>query len=409
MGNRLDQTLRGTSIPVAGLTAQTMISPAQTVTLPQPSSVPGSARLHAFDNLRAFAMLLGVGLHALIPFVTDPAAEAWPIRNPERHPIFDLIVGVIHSFRMQLFFLIAGFFARLLLDRRGPKEFLRNRGVRIAIPFLLGMVTLVPLVGWQIGYQGSTWPTIHLWFLQYLLLYYAVALGLAWLKRFMPQAGHSSRVSPLLVRSPRSLPLWVLLTFLLMWWWPVWDETNYGRGQSFWPHPAILTHYCLFFACGWMLHRHQAAVPSFRNSAGFNMVFAWVAIAIWAVGMKMEQFQPGSLSGWLKALSYLGGSAMSWFFSFALLGYFLRWFDRGSPVGRYLADASYWMYLAHLPLIIALQQWLIPMEFSLWTKALLINLIAFAVLFASYHLLVKPTMIGRILNGPRIGRIQSSA
>lgn len=203
--------------------------------------------------------------------------------------------------------------------------------------------------------------------------------------------------------------MWTGITFALMWWWPVWDEQRFGRGMSFWPHPAILAYYGLFFACGWLLHRHQDGIAWFRKRAGLNMGLGWVAIAAWAVSIKMEQAAPGSVGAGLRAISWVGGSAMSWLFSFALLGYFLRWFDRGSAVGRYLADASYWMYLAHLPLVIGLQQWLIPGELSMWMKALLINLIAFAGLIASYQLLVRGTFIGRVLNGPRVGRTQSSA
>ena len=366
-----------------------------------------TGRVHAFDNLRAFAMLLGIALHALIPFVTDPAAEMWPILNERRHPVFDAIVGVTHSFRMQLFFLIAGFFARLLAERRGWRAFYRNRVQRIGVPFVGGMATLVPLVCWQAGLEVGNWPTIHLWFLQYLIIYYAVSWGAVWIAGKIGARG--ANWGRRLAGSNWSVVVWTGITFALMWRWPVWDEERFGRGQYFWPHPAILAYYGLFFACGWLVHRHQRGIEWFRARAGVNMALGWASIAVWAVSIKMEQAAPGSVGTGLRVLSWVGGSAMSWLFSFSLLGYFLRWFDKGSAVGRYLADASYWMYLAHLPLIIGLQQWLIPGELSMWVKAGLINLIAFAVLIASYQFLVRGTFMGRLLNGPRAGRTQSSA
>src|SRR5688500_985371 len=106
-------------------------------------------RLHALDNLRALAMLLGVVLHAVIPFVTEPAADVWPARNVEKGQGFDLIAGLIHCWRMQLFFLLAGFFGRLVHERYGAGGFVKQRPVRIGLPFAVGMLTLAPLVRWQ--------------------------------------------------------------------------------------------------------------------------------------------------------------------------------------------------------------------------------------------------------------------
>ncbi|MBC7983191.1 MAG: hypothetical protein H7Y02_04975, partial [Candidatus Obscuribacterales bacterium] len=71
---------------------------------------------------------------------------------------------------------------------------------------------------------------------------------------------------------------------------------------------------------------------------------------------------------------------------------------------RYLADASYWMYIMHLPLVVALQalmmQW--PLHWSI--KYALILSITFALLLLSYHYWVRPTYIGEVLNGRRYPR-----
>ena len=40
----------------------------------------------------------------------------------------------------------------------------------------------------------------------------------------------------------------------------------------------------------------------------------------------------------------------TWTWTFAIIGLALRFLSNHSPVRRYIADSSYWLYLIHLPL-----------------------------------------------------------
>src|SRR3712207_5022683 len=90
-----------------------------------------SERLHALDGIRAFALLLGIVLHSALSFLPGLDLKLWPISDVQKNGALYLVVFVIHIFRMSAFFLVAGFFARLLLYRRGVREFWRNRIARI--------------------------------------------------------------------------------------------------------------------------------------------------------------------------------------------------------------------------------------------------------------------------------------
>jgi peptidoglycan/LPS O-acetylase OafA/YrhL len=87
--------------------------------------------------------------------------------------------------------------------------------------------------------------------------------------------------------------------------------------------------------------------------------------------------------------------------SLGLIGLFHRWFSQSGASVAWLADASYWMYLAHVPLVLAAQlavrEWPLPGGI----KFLLILVVVTAVLLVTYAWCVRPTIIGRILNGPR--------
>ena len=68
---------------------------------------------------------------------------------------------------------------------------------------------------------------------------------------------------------------------------------------------------------------------------------------------------------------------------------------------RYLADASYWCYLLHLPLVLWLQVLVAKWPVNGWLKFAFIMAVNVLVLLASYHWCVRYTWIGRLLNGPR--------
>ena len=89
---------------------------------------------------------------------------------------------------------------------------------------------------------------------------------------------------------------------------------------------------------------------------------------------------------------------------FGLMGLF-RWAaSRESFTVRYLSDASYWMYLAHLPLVMVAQYLTLNLPIHYHFKFLVVCAGVSAVLVATYQLGVRYTFIGRALNGPRTRR-----
>ena len=91
----------------------------------------------------------------------------------------------------------------------------------------------------------------------------------------------------------------------------------------------------------------------------------------------------------------------SWCWMFGLVGAALRFLSRENAVMRYLADASYWMYLWHLPLVFALQAVVMHWHLHWSIKAPLILGVATALLLLSYRCLVRGTWVGLVLNGRR--------
>jgi len=99
--------------------------------------------------------------------------------------------------------------------------------------------------------------------------------------------------------------------------------------------------------------------------------------------------------------------AYAWTMSLGLIGLFHRCFAKPSPAVTWLADASYWMYLVHVPLVIVAQmlvrQWPLPAGLKFFVILALVT----PLLLASYRWCVRFTPIGSLLNGPRDRRANS--
>jgi peptidoglycan/LPS O-acetylase OafA/YrhL len=98
----------------------------------------------------------------------------------------------------------------------------------------------------------------------------------------------------------------------------------------------------------------------------------------------------------------------AWTMSFGIMGLFRRLLKRENQTVRYLSDASYWLYLTHLPLILAAQVMVRDWPLPAIVKFVLICSTVTGVLLVAYHTMVRFTWIGTMLNGPRTRPVPAS-
>jgi len=168
-------------------------------------------RLHSLDSLRAIMMLLGLVINSAITYGTIDYGNGWSLKGPSAtHFSNDMIVVFIHAFRMQIFFLVAGFFGALLFYERQPLKMIKNRTARIVLPFIVFLLLLWPTIVFTFGYTGLIFEgntnalaetlayfssleilipkmTFHLWFLYYLAMITFVSVGLALVFKKLPK------------------------------------------------------------------------------------------------------------------------------------------------------------------------------------------------------------------------------
>ena len=97
---------------------------------------PGNTgRLDYLDAVRAFALLLGIVFHASLSFL--PVYIGWAVMDVSTGVAVPFFMTISHSFRMGLFFLVAGYFSHMTYHRRGAGAFGKSRLLRLGIPFVI--------------------------------------------------------------------------------------------------------------------------------------------------------------------------------------------------------------------------------------------------------------------------------
>ncbi|MET0678322.1 MAG: acyltransferase family protein [Bradyrhizobium sp.] len=387
-------------------------------------AAPTAERQHALEAVRGFALLLGIVLHATLSFI--PGQRYWMILDT--HPSITLAVlfFVIHAFRMTTFFLIAGFFAHMSFHRRGALGFAKDRLQRIALPLLVGwpivFTAMVLVVMWaaslvpgSVSSAPRNWPPVlprfplaHLWFLYVLLEFYAATLVLraavVWADRSGRLRAGIDRLFALIMRRALAPAIPAIPIGVCFWLDPTWSGWMGVRT----PDASLVTNlqawvgFGTAFSFGWLLHRRRDLLPILQQRWLFNLL---AAAGLIAASLVLFGLPPRPIHD---AMLQLAGSicyALAiWSTSFAAIGCALRFLAGYSRMRRYLADASYWLYIIHLPLVMALQAAVSRLGWPWPFKFATIMLVGLPVMFASYQFLVRDTFIGLVLNGRRMRR-----
>ena len=398
-------------------------------------------RLHALDAVRAFALLLGIVLHGTMPFLAG--LPGW-VATEAPSATLAAVFYVIHMFRMPVFFLIAGFFGRMVLERRGTRPFIKDRAKRIVMPLVIGLPVVMILtgVGFMLGAlaSGADWTSFlalaqaqaqanaqqssgqataqggglglaHLWFLYYLIIFYASVLVVrAALDHALDRSGKirralDSAVAWLMrgVWGPVLLALPIAAYFYRYDQWPSW----FGLPAPFSvvPQAGALIGYGIIFGFGWLLHRQAHLLLDLRKT--------WPLYGVGAVALTVVCYRiAGStprLAPYLEGrdlLVYSGAyMAAVWFWVFAIVGAAVRYLSDASPARRYIADSSYWLYIMHVPVLAFFHVWLGAFDWH-WSVTFLLSIAGtMPILLLSYHYMVRFTFIGATLNGRRHARV----
>jgi peptidoglycan/LPS O-acetylase OafA/YrhL len=375
------------------------------------SNVLNPSRIFYLDHLRVFIVILVVVLHCAMAYAVFSPPWTW-VYNVERNLTFDVISLLSDNFLMPTLFFIAGFFSLLSLRKRNLKNFLNKRLMRLGIPYISGILIITPIAlyiqflsknmpvpnyfdFWLFTYIPRGLNPAHLWFLLVLLF---LTIGFSIVYSFRRNTFNNINFA-----KPEEFPKKYLIIFPL-YTGMIFFIVNLFISDFYWigfyelglPFFNILqltrsVLYIGFFSLG---------VYAFKNG-WFSQKTNTKSLVFWSVSILIL----GNLLVFFYYFYYLEIEtslnlifirALLWsFFCFSmlifLLNFFKSRFNKPSRLGSRISANSYAIYIIHLPLVVALQYWLIEVSLSVFVKFLIVFFVS---LFVSY--LISEYILRRI-------------
>ncbi|MFA5269217.1 MAG: acyltransferase family protein, partial [Methanoregula sp.] len=319
-------------------------------------------RLHYIDNLRWICILMLFPFHTA--FIFSAGWYGYYVSSDYPLTAAQCFTVAVEPWIMPLLFCIAGMSTKFALQKRTPQMYLKDRVIKLLVPFLAGIVLICPVIAYfalkfHTGYTGSfagafmhffssihNFPDLngvggdfsvdHLWFILSLFVISVVALGVILLVQWQPRLHLNPKKVSLPVLVLLVIPVW-LLNFVGIY------ETGYSVISYF---AMFVIGYCLF-----AMDPVQAMVEKYRAV----LLAAWMVLTIGVMGVygmilgHYEVFWGYSvlfvLTGWIGVL--------------ALMGEGRHLFDITNTVTAYMGAASYPVYIIHQVVLVAIAYYVV--------------------------------------------------
>jgi glucan biosynthesis protein C len=354
-------------------------------------------RIFGLDAARSVLMLLGIVVHTGSFVSSFQAASDSPLDNSVL-----LIAILVHNFRMPAFFAVAGLFAAMLIDQRGLRGFWQQRMRRLFWPLVASSVTVIPitLASFDVSTPKKLMDAgfVHMWFVYYLLIFSAVTILLYWLfhKTSLGQRKHEllKKFARKWFANPIILLLAAAITCLL----PAYFSVESGaleKDSGLLPNIYLLIFYGIFFSLGLFSYSIWQSIE--RKLRKFWWIY--LALGLAAFSTYSNLMFSNTEQTWWKFFYTLS----TWMLAAGFIAFFVRFANKPNRFFAYFSEASYWIYIVHLPIVLAALYWLAKWQVPFFWSFVFSTVFTFSISTLSYHWLVKDTIIGKFLAG-KIGQ-----
>jgi surface polysaccharide O-acyltransferase-like enzyme len=346
-------------------------------------------RRYDVDWLRTLALVLLIVFHIILSFQSWAASIGFP-QNEQLLGELVPFLSMLAVWRIPLLFLISGMGVRFALERRDWKQLLKDRAIRIVLPFVFNVYVFgailakaLPFLGWEADFSLNFG---HLWFLANIFAYVLWLLyTLVYLKDHPDCA--LLRVLSKAVRWPLGLFLFALPLVVEAWlvnpeYFAIYVDTVHG-----WLMGLICFFWGFIFICA-----QQDFWPAVARTRWVALV---VAGSLYLVRLLVFELQ--AEPNWLTALE-----SMSWIL--AVLGFGSLYLNRPSRGLSYLSQAVYPVYIVHLPVQFIIAYFLLPLALPAYLKLALLLVGTFCVCFLLYEYALRRSKWIRPLFGMKWSR-----
>lgn len=401
----LGRSSKGTEANMDALATETHIS-----------STAVTPRRDELDWLRVLAVLGLIPFHVAIIFTVGGGDY---VTNSRNSAVLGQLAAFVSFWGIPLLFLVAGASAWFALGTRTPRAYVVERFRRLVIPFLFGVLAIVPvqvyfgrmrdphfhesypafylrfLAAFRFENSAEYWA--HLWFVPCLVLFAVISLPLfVWLRR--PRGRQAVAYLARACQQPGVLLLGALplgLADMVLGSRPV--STLVFSYLSL-TNLNLFVYFLLFFIYGYLLYADQR----FQHVIHVQGLLALVlAIACWALahGLVAQYSQQDNVYSLDYVIATFLRGCISWFWILAIVSLALHSFQFSNRLLRYLDGAFYPIYVLHMPVLTMIGFYVVGWPIGIWPKYLIITAGTFVMTLAVYDLLIRRFNIARLLFG----------
>lgn len=330
-----------------------------------------STRRYDIDWLRVIAIWLLLLYHIAIGFQPWGALFGF-IQNGESLDSLTAPMAMLNVWRIPILFYISGMGVGFAIRKRNAVELLLERSRRILIPFLFGLLCIVPLhvLLWQQYYRQDIGFTIqpgHLWFLANIFIYVLIFLPFFIYLKNRPQG---------------SLSIWIKQFMGSIAGWPL--MIGFFVLEALLVNPEAFEYYAM--------NKHGFFLGLLAFFFGFLIIHAensfWNRIlrirwglllgAVLLYTIRWTYFDIVMAPKYLLAIE-----SNLWIFSIFAFGY--TSLNHGSRQLQYLSKAAYPVYIMHMLFIYLGSILIFPWNTSTPQKFVLVTLFTFVGCYLSYE------------------------
>lgn len=339
-------------------------------------------RKNYIDNLRWLSILLLFPFHAAMIF--NDYGENWYIVSKPVAAISSF-TWVTYSWFMPLLFVLAGISAGYALEKRTPKQFVKERFRKLFVPLVSGILLLIPIETYfaerfHNGYTGSYFQQYvlyftkktdltgytggftpgQLWFILFLLVISLVALPIMmWYRK------SGRKIDAGKIRIPMLLPFFVVTSLMAL-------VLNFG-GKSLGEDFTLFLLGFFFLSNDEVIARlEKSRWPLFIVAVLLNasLIFIYYNFPFMSRGLGADIYQ--RFIAWESILAFLGMAK--------------KHFNFRTKVTAYLAQGSFPIYVLHQSILVAAAYYAVKLCPVPMAQYFLIVLISVAGTFAAYEI-----------------------
>src|ERR1700690_3815245 len=400
------------------------------VARPTLAAAPDSQYNVSLGYLRAFITVLVVAHHAALayhPFAPPAPAsllaqprwwQAFPVVDSARWIGWAVLVGFNDVFFMSLMFFLSGLFVWKSLQRKGAGGFVRDRVVRLGIPFAVAAALIAPLAYyptylttashtgiagfWQQWRSLGNWPAGPAWFIWVLLAFgcLAAAMFLA-----IPEWGEAlGRICASASRRP-ILFFGLLLAASGLTYIPMEMKFNAFAWSSWGPfvfQTSRILHYFVYFLLGAGVG--AAGLGKGLLAADGKLPRRWILWSVAALvafvaesAVAIAAFSPHASPRLWELAADCGFVLSCAATSFAFLSLFVRFAKSRSKIWDSLTANAYGIYLVHYAFVSWLQYSLLKAALPGIAKGSLVILGALALSWVTTAALRRIPAVARVI------------